>query len=375
MTDTAIVGGGLLGWAAAYRLARADQRVLVADALEPGTATNAGAGIIAPGSSVHLTPAGLDIARAAIDYYPRLLTELAADGETNTGYATVGSLFVARDDDEAARLSEMLARMRSRRETGIGNIGEITLLTGREAKELFPALSDLPAAIHQTGPARVNGRLIRDSLRAAAEKHGAKIAVGRATILTDGGRAIGVEVAGERIAAGQVLICGGAWSAALGERLGVRLDVYPQRGQIIHLEMRGQDTSGWPIISGFHSHYILTFPTSRVVCGATREHDAGFDPTFTAGGVAEVLGEAFRVAEGLRPATLLEMRVGLRPFSRDEQPILGALPGWENIFVATGHGPSGLQLGPVSAAAVSDLILGVPPRFDLTPFSPARFGS
>jgi D-amino-acid dehydrogenase len=371
--DVAIVGGGLLGWSAAYRLAKAGQRVLVADALEEGTATNAGAGIIAPGTSVKIKPAGLLIGASAVEYYPRLLAELASDGETNTGYATVGSLFVARDEEEAARLPDIQALMIERRDGGMGNIGEVSLLSGAEAKALFPALSDLPGAIHATGAARVNGRLMRDSLRAGAERHGATIAIGRASILTEGAKATGIEVAGERIAAGQVLISGGAWSAKLGEQLGVMLPVHPQRGQIMHLEMRGQDTSAWPIITGFHSHYILTFPTSRVVCGATREHEAGFDPSFTAGGIEEVLAQAFQVASGLRPATLLEFRVGLRPFSKDEQPILGAVPGWENLFVSTGHGPSGLQLGPVSSAAVSDLMLGNTPRFDLTPFSPERF--
>jgi len=64
----------------------------------------------------------------------------------------------------------------------------------------------------------------------------------------------------------------------------------------------------------------------------------------------------------------------LRPFARDEKPILGDVPGWRNLFVATGHGPSGLQLGPVSGAGVADLMLGDRPRFDLAPFTAARFG-
>ncbi|MGH2551860.1 MAG: FAD-dependent oxidoreductase, partial [Thermomicrobiales bacterium] len=65
--DVAIVGGGLLGWSAAYRLAKAGQRVVVADSLEEGTATNAGAGIIAPGTSVRISPAGLVIGASAVE--------------------------------------------------------------------------------------------------------------------------------------------------------------------------------------------------------------------------------------------------------------------------------------------------------------------
>ena len=140
--DVAIVGGGLLGWSAAYRLVKAGLSVCVADLIQEGVATNAGAGIIAPGTSVRISPAGLLIGGAAVQYYPELLAELGSDGETNTGYATVGALFVARDDDEADRLAGVKQIMLERRDGGMANIGEVTELSGAEAKMLFPALSE-----------------------------------------------------------------------------------------------------------------------------------------------------------------------------------------------------------------------------------------
>ena len=94
----------------------------------------------------------------------------------------------------------------------------------------------------------------------------------------------------------------------------------------------------------------------------------------TAGGVHEVLRETLRVMPGLAPATLREVRVGLRPTSVDDTPIIGRLPGHEHVVVATGHGANGLLLGPVSGALVADLLDGTDPALDLTPFSPARFG-
>ena len=108
----------------------------------------------------------------------------------------------------------------------------------------------------------------------------------------------------------------------------------------------------------------------RVAVGATVE-DVGFAPEITAGGVHEVLRETLRVMPGLCDATLREVRVGLRPVSVDDAPILGALPGTGNVFVATGHGANGLLLGPVSGALVADLVLGRDPVLDLAPFSPA----
>ncbi|HET9979027.1 MAG TPA: FAD-dependent oxidoreductase, partial [Ktedonobacterales bacterium] len=147
----------------------------------------------------------------------------------------------------------------------------------------------------------------------------------------------------------------------------------------LHLRLPGRETARWPIVVGFHSHYILTFPQDRVVVGATRESDAGFDARMTAGGVCEALDEALRVAPGLADATLEEVRVGLRPASPDGLPLLGRIPGCEHIYVATGHGASGLQLGPYSGALVADLALGrssapdLGVDLDVAPFAPDRF--
>jgi D-amino-acid dehydrogenase len=185
----------------------------------------------------------------------------------------------------------------------------------------------------------------------------------------------GVVVDGESVAAGVVAIAGGAWSEAFGTQLGVTIPVAPQRGQIIHLGLRGTDTSRWPMISAFHHHYLVAWPDSRVVAGATRETGAGFAPHTTAAGVREVLSEALRVAPGLAGAEIREIRVGLRPFTVDTLPVLGPVPGVQGIFLITGHGPTGLTLGPFSAKVVTAQMLGKAPETDLSPFSIARFAS
>ena len=221
----------------------------------------------------------------------------------------------------------------------------------------------------------MNGRLLRDALRRAAVRRGATLIEGSAEIVHRGGRATGVRVADRELSADAVLVTGGAWTNALGAELGVTLPIYPQRGQIMHLDLPGVVTTRWPVILGFHSHYILAFPESRVVAGATREHESGYDPRMTAGGVHEALGEALRVAPGLTGATLAEVRIGLRPASPDGLPIVGAVPGFENIFVATGHGASGLQLGPHSGAMIAGLAQRRATEVDLAPFAATRFAS
>jgi D-amino-acid dehydrogenase len=372
-SDIIVLGGGLLGWSTAYRLVRDSASVTVVDREDEGHATAAGAGIIAPGTSFKEPEAMFALSKAATEYYPRVVEELAVDGEPETGYETSGALFIARDADEEAMLPETMHIMQQRRERGLGNIGDVRIIDGQEARALFPALGGFPRAILVPDAARVNGRLIRGALRRAAEKRGVRFIHGSGLLVSDGDRITGVQVNGDTLPAGAVVIAGGAWSATLCDELGVRLPVTPQRGQIMHLDLPQTDTSTWPIVLGYDPHYLLAFPTHRVVAGATRESNSGFDVRMTAGGVYEVLDQALSVAPGLASATIAEIRIGLRPFPADGMPILGLAPGYENVYLATGHGPSGLTLGPVSGAAIADLISGHQPPFDLAPFSAARF--
>jgi D-amino-acid dehydrogenase len=135
----------------------------------------------------------------------------------------------------------------------------------------------------------------------------------------------------------------------------------------------GAETTAWTIVIGFRDHYMVPWPEGRVAVGATRETGSGFDPRPTAAGVREVLAEALRVAPGLADAEILEIRVGLRPLSTDGLPVLGAVPGIEGVYLATGHGPTGLQLGPYSGKVLAALMLGRGLDVDLAPFRPGRF--
>jgi glycine/D-amino acid oxidase-like deaminating enzyme len=116
----------------------------------------------------------------------------------------------------------------------------------------------------------------------------------------------------------------------------------------------------------------VSWPGGRVAVGATREDGSGFDRRVTAGGLRHVLDEALRVAPGLAVAELLEVRVGLRPMTPDHLPVLGRVPGRPDVVVATGHGPSGLTLGPYSGRLAADLALGLDVGHDLSAFAPDR---
>ena len=375
--DAVVVGGGLLGTATAYHLVSAGARTLLVDRADAGRATDAGAGIISPETNSRDPEVWFELAVAAGEYYPAFIDRLRGEQGADTGYARCGQLVVAVSDDEMAPFERarrlVFERQRRRGRPSPDDLHEVS---AAEARELFPALAPVQGAIYSRGGARVDGRLLNRAVLTAAQSHGLTVRPGSVDRLVREGDAVtGVVIEGETVSAGAVAIAGGAWSEAFGKALGVSIPVAPQRGQIIHLGLHGTDTGRWPVISAFHHHYLVAWPDSRVVAGATRETGSGFAPHTTAAGVREVLGEALRVAPGLASAEIREIRVGLRPFAADALPVLGPVPGVRGIFLVTGHGPSGLTLGPYSAKAVAGQMLGKAPEMDLSPYSIARFAS
>jgi D-amino-acid dehydrogenase len=374
--DAIVVGGGILGTATAYHLARAGARTLLVDRADTGRATDAGAGILSPETNSRDPEAWFRLASEAVDYYPGLIDQLRGEQEGDTGYARCGKLVVAISEDEIepfARARRIIFERRQRRGWPLAE--DLHEVSAADARELFPALAPPHGAIYSRLAARVDGRLLNRALLTAATRHGLTVRADSVERLSlENGAVTGVVVGGGPIAAGAVAIAGGAWSDTFAKQLGVTIPVEPQRGQIIHLGLRGTDTSRWPMISAFHHHYLVAWPDSRVVAGATRETGSGFAPHTTAAGVREVLAEATRVAPGLANAEIRDIRVGLRPFTHDGLPVLGSVPGTAGVFLVTGHGPTGLTLGAFSGMAVARQMLGQPPGTDLTPYSVARFG-
>ena len=363
-----VVGAGILGASTAYHLARAGARVTVVDQAHEGRATAAGAGIICPWVSGVDDPTFYGLYTEAARYYSELIAGLAEVGEADVGFRRTGALVVSSDPEELTAFQAMLTR----RQADTPEMGAISLLTPDETRELFPPLRPDRAAVHVAGGARVDGRRMAAGLLRAAQCHGATLLEGCATLMASGGRVTGVSVRDARIAADRVVITAGAWAPALLQPFGVCLPIEPQRGQIVHLHLPGNDTRAWPVILPSGSHYLLAFDGGRVVAGATRETGAGFDYRVTASGQAEVLAEALQVAPGLATATVIETRIGFRPVGPDIRPLLGRVCGMDGVLIGNGLGAAGLTIGPFAGSLLADAALGRAPALDLAPFDPLR---
>jgi len=345
-----VVGAGIAGAATAFALARKGAAVTVVDHGDAGQATAASAGIIAPWGSA-AQGAFYEVYAAGGGFYPTLLEQLADVGITRTDYRRTGALTVHRDPTV---LDEAESRIRPRVAQAGAVAGEVQRLDPAEARSLFPALAEDLHGLLITGGGRVDGRTLRDALLEGAQKLGAQRVLGRAQL-----NGSTVEVGGQTLASDAVVLACGAWTNHLLEPLGITLPVAPQRGQITHLRLDGVDTTPWPTIHPLSHHYLVAFDDGRIAVGATRETGSGFDPRVTAAGQLQVLQDALGIAPGLAEATIIETRVGLRPLA-DQLPVVGAVPGQEDMYLATGYGAAGLTMGPLLGDALARTILGEP---------------
>ncbi|MBB5173804.1 NAD(P)/FAD-dependent oxidoreductase [Texcoconibacillus texcoconensis] len=364
MSTYIVIGAGILGATTAYQLAKAGETVTLIDRFDDGQATEAAAGIICPWLSQRRNKAWYRLAKGGAKYYPELIAELEADGETDTGYQKVGAISLHTDEK---KLDQMEERAYTRREDA-PEIGTITRLSPEETRAQFPALAEEYGAVHVSGGARVKGDALRTSLVRSVQKHGAKVIDGDATLAFEGNRVTGAKVNGETLHADETIVTTGAWAKPLFKPLGVDFKIEPQKAQIVHLNMPDTDTGAWPVVMPPTNKYILTFEAGRVVVGATHEDDLGFDGRITAGGVHEILDKVLAVAPGLADATIEETRVGFRPVAPGFLPVIGRLPEFEGIIAANGLGSSGLTAGPFLGSELARLARGKETTLDLNDY-------
>jgi glycine oxidase len=373
--DVAVVGGGVIGLSCAWRAAQRGARVAVLERGEPGGgATRVAAGMLAPvGELTFGEPELLELTLASARLYPQFVAELEAASGEETGYQELGALHVALDRDEAAQLRRVHDLQRSL------NL-EAEWLSTRQCRELEPGLAtSFHGGVVAAGEAAIDPRALTDVLLAACEEEGVEVHAGTEVVdgIFEGGRLVGVRTAGGQsdaqgtfdrpldVHAQTVVLANGVWSGRtewLPEH--ARPRVRPVKGQVVELRARNSEPPTHHILAS-ERVYLVPRPDGRLVVGATVE-EMGFDTAVTAGGVHELLREAYRLLPDVAEMELLDAIAGLRPSTPDNLPLVG--PGAiEGLVLATGHFRNGILLAPLAAQAVADLLTGVRPFTGISP--------
>lgn len=365
-----VVGGGVIGLAVAWRLARAGDDVTVVERERVGAGTSrVAAGMLAPITETtpgHADPDMVRFGRASLDRFPSFVADLEADAGRAVALDSRGTLIVAidRDDAEAIRRAYEF-----RRSLGL----RVEWLAGERAREIEPLLSPrASAAVSIPDDHQVDARALMTALARACEVRNVTTREQTAAerVLVHDGAVAGVRTTRGDIDAETVVIAAGAWSGRVdGLPRGVLPPVRPVKGQLVRLRR----TPAFALARVIRTPRVYVLPKSdgSVVVGATQE-EMGFDVQPTAGAVKDLLEHAWEVVPATYELPFEGVEVGLRPASRDQLPIIGTTR-VRGLVVATGHFRSGILLAPATADAVVEGIANGRFGDEVAAFSPERF--
>lgn len=412
MARTAIIGAGVIGLTLAHELRRRGDEVVLVDRKHPGAGSSAGnAGWIVPSiatpvpapglpwtaikwmadpeSPLYVKPrldprflrwmwhffracredeyrigraALLDLSSGAMEGFDRL-----RDSGVDFEMAEAGLLILGFSDDA---LDHHLDELEILSEIGYRPARR---LSGVEVREIEPMLSDRVAgAVYIEDDRHVRPESLVRGLMDALDRAGVEC-VNDAPVTgfaRDGRSVAAVNANGQRIEADRFVLAAGAWSGSLARMAGAALPIEAGKGYSITIEQPG---------------YQLNHPLDLI---EARAAVTPFDGALRFAGTMELSGVNLRfvrrradaiwrnVHQYLRePATGTTMRawVGMRPMTPDGLPVIGRMPGNDNLFVATGHQMLGVTLAPTTALALADLMHQDEPAVSLAPFDPVRF--
>jgi glycine oxidase len=350
--DVGIIGAGIIGLSIGWRLAREGLKVVVFDrGLTGQGASFAATGMLA--AAAEFEPGGEDLLGLCLEsqrLWPTFCNELEDEGGMPVDYRNEGTLIIALGRDEVERLR---FRHNLQRSAGLAT----RWLSGSDVREREPALRPsvgagiLSEQDHQVDPRRVAAALVEALLH-----HDAQIVedCSEAVVEHAGGTVFGVRIGDVLCKTPVVIIATGAWTASSALLpADMSVPVRPLKGQA--LSLKSSHGLGLSHVLWTTEIHLAPKADGRLVVGATVE-EAGFDGSITAGGVYALLEGARRVLPSTEDMQIEMIWSGFRPTSQDDSPIIGGTS-IGGLVIATGHHRNGVLLAPITAQAVSALVL------------------
>ena len=196
-------------------------------------------------------------------------------------------------------------------------------------------------------------------------------------ITVSGGRVRGVSVAGETIVAPRVVIAAGPWSAAVGAMAGVELPIQPVRRQIAVTSAIPSLRADFPFVIDFSRALYFHREGDGILTGmSNRDEPPGFDTRVDEDWRLQHIERAIERMPLLADAEISAEWAGLYEVTPDDQPILGAVPEVDGLFVCAGFSGHGLMHGPAAGLLMAEEILdGRASTIDIDALRIARFST
>jgi glycine oxidase len=352
--DVIIIGGGIIGLSLSIALRKRFATVLVVERGEPGREASHAAGGMLVDCPLETHAALQELATASARLYPEFAYEIEVESGMKVDLRDQGTIVYATQ--------EHAQEWAQRSPAG--------LVPASELARLEPSLAESGCLAFYLKERSVDPRALTAAAWTTAKRRGADFSSGdevTAVNLSDG-QVSGVTTIRTSFLAAKVVNCAGAWSGQIGPH---RFPTRPVKGQMLCLAAPSRELLKHVIRSP--EVYLIPRSDGRILAGASVE-EAGFDKRTDPAIMQQFHRAAIALVPELRNAKILEDWAGLRPGTPDALPILGATP-TPGYYVATGHFRDGILLAPITAQVMADVMNGVAPAFDLSPFSPSRFSA
>lgn len=363
--DAIIAGGGIIGGAIAFELARQKLRVLVIDRQSPGQeASWAAAGMLSPApdsaDAIPLVP----LASASLKIYPEFVSTVESASGMSAGFRPYGAIEILFGAGAENKLAAIIAQ---HQKLGL----DTEILHVEDAAVLEPHVNrEIRAAALMRSEAAVDNRAFTSAILRAAELSGVEFRANSSVekIILDGkGNCTGVIVDGEQISAKYVVIAAGFASGSI-EGIAHYAPTIPMRGQMVALQSAQVDLHR---VIRSERGYIVPRGNGRCVTGSTIEN-VGVEKRVTPEGISKILNAAVEMIPALKDAAIVETWCGLRPDTPDHLPSLGRTD-IEGLIIATGHFRNGILLAPITAKLIAEWIVSQRTNVNWEAFSPMRF--
>ena len=365
--DVIVVGAGIAGCLTAYLLAKEGLKVTILEADSVGShASGFAFGGLSPLDGSGIPNPLLDFSVWCFRRHASLYQELMEATGIDTQYHLRDRLNLAFLPEEVAAYKEDLKWQQQ--VPGF----RLEWLEPAEALEVEPRTNpECLGAVFYEGTGAIEAYRYNLAAAQAGEKLGVAMLQRRITgLLSQGDHCAGVTFASGQMEAGRVVLALGPWTGQTAEWCRYNIPIAPLKGQIIRLQLA---TDPMRASLNYAGSYVSSKPDGLIWAGTTEE-EAGFDEELTPWGRDKVMGDLLKMAPSLADAELVQQTACLRPLTSDGIPVVGRVPGWDNLYVATGGGRKGILWSTGMAQGLAELILrGQSEITGLEHLDPARF--
>ena len=384
--DAVVLGAGVVGGAVAYFLSKEGQKVCLMDREAVGSGASAhGHGALSIVGKDFKPGAHFEIGLEGMRFFPGFIQGLIEDSGLDPMYHEMPGVSLAMLEEEERIFREVIEWQ--------GEYVDVKWVDGDEVRRLEPRISSevLGGVTYQHG--QVDGYRLSLALAQAVERMGGEVLLREATgFKTEGDRVTGVTYPGGEVGADNVVVAMGAWSEGARRWLNFPIPVRPLHGEVLHVRVPGKPIEIFimtarhgPILPRRDGITLVGSVGGVSMSGMDVDATHVFDPHETGPweydlqpsewGRNFILDRVLSVMPALEDAEVVAHLAGVRPLSADRMPLIGPVPGWDGVYLATGHGTKGIHLSAITGRILADLMVRgdteVPVPVDA--FSPLRF--